>query len=99
MRKPPKAIGAILPEVLKQCSQAQGRMQEIRRAWKRMVGPRLAAHTRPLSLRRGRLVVAVEQPGDGFELNYLRPRLLEQLKAMSEGDVDDIILRPHGLLD
>jgi hypothetical protein len=95
----PKNIGQVIPGVLKQLSREHGEMDRVQRAWKRLVGPQLAAHTRPVSLRRGRLMVAVEQPGDGFELSYRRTRLVEQLKAMTDGRVTEIILRPHGVSD
>lgn len=99
MRKAPQGIGHLMPGVLKQLAREHGQMAHIQRAWKRLVGPQLAAHTRPLRLTRGRLVVAVEQPGDGFELSYRRPRLGEQLKAMTDGRVTEIVLRPHGVSD
>ena len=87
-------IGALIPGVLKRAEQQHGALHAIQRDWRKLVGRQLAAHTRPASLRRGRLVVVVEDPGDGFLLNYQRPQLLERLQAMAHGKVEEIVIRP-----
>lgn len=92
----PKAqpIGALIPAVLRRVEQQHGTLFAVQRGWRRIVGGRLAAHTKPVGLRRGRLVVAVEGPGEGFLLDYQRPLLLERLKTATKGKVEDIIIRP-----
>ena len=92
-RKGPARIGAVLPAVLQQAAQRHGALFAIQRRWRRLVGKPLAEHTRPVSLRRGRLVVHADQPGDGFALNYERPRLLERLQRTTEGRVEEIVIR------
>lgn len=87
-------IGALIPGVLKQVGERYSALHAIQQRWGRLVGRRLAAHTRPVSLRRGRLVVAVDGPGDGFLLSYQRPQLLERLQGDAKGAVEDIIIRP-----
>jgi hypothetical protein len=95
MSTPPvRPIRALLPDVLKRVEQRHRTLFTIQRSWGRLVGKRLAAHTRPLSLLRGGLVVAVDHPGDGFMLSYQRPRLLERLQAAVPGKVQEIIIRP-----
>ena len=87
-------IGAVIPAVIRQLEQQQGPLQAAQEAWGRLVGKRLAAHTKPVSLRGGRLIVHVERPGDGFALSYARPELLERLRAATQGKVEEIVIRP-----
>ncbi|MBI2496128.1 MAG: DUF721 domain-containing protein [Candidatus Omnitrophica bacterium] len=87
-------ISALLPAVLRRVEQQHGALFVARREWRRIVGGRLAAHAKPVGLRGGRLVVAVEGPGEGFLLDYQRPVLLERLKAATKGKVQEIVIRP-----
>ena len=92
----PKAerISAVLPAVLRRLEHQQSALGIVREAWGRLVGKRLSAHTKPVSLRSGRLVVHAERPGDGFALSYARPELLERLRDATQGKVEEIIIRP-----
>jgi predicted nucleic acid-binding Zn ribbon protein len=47
--------------------------------WPDVVGDAVAAHTRPLSLSRGTLVVAVDQPAWATQLRFLSGDLLARL--------------------
>jgi len=47
--------------------------------WEAMVGPQIAAHVRPRSLRDGVLVVVADQPGWATQLRYLEADLLSRL--------------------
>jgi predicted nucleic acid-binding Zn ribbon protein len=49
--------------------------------WEELVGPAVAAHARPLSLSRRRLVIGADHPGWATELRYLAPELLRRLAA------------------
>ena len=93
----PQRIDAVVSNVLKQTTRQHGALFAIQRGWKRLVGRALAAHTRPVSLRQGRLIVHVDRPGDGFALSYQRARLLEQLQATTKRRVEDIVIRPGEL--
>ncbi|MDQ1436458.1 MAG: hypothetical protein QOK43_87 [Acidimicrobiaceae bacterium] len=53
--------------------------------WEEVVGASVAAHARPVSLVKGALVVAVDQPGWATQLKFLAPRLVERINA-SAGD-------------
>ena len=88
-----KPVRGVIDDVLRQTAKRQRPLFAIQRRWTRLVGKRLAAHTRPVSLRRGRLIVHADQPGDSFALNYARPRLLEQLQGSAAGGVEEIIIR------
>ena len=93
-RRPPEAIGLVIPRVLKRAKQRRGPLVSIQRSWSRLVGKALAEHTRPVGLQRGRLIVCAELPGDGFALRYERARLLGRLQAATKGKVEDIVIRP-----
>ena len=87
-------IGAVIPTVLRGLERQQVPLQTVQQEWARLAGKRLAAHTRPVSLRRGRLVIHVERPGDGFALSYAKPDLLERLRSATQGKVAEIVIRP-----
>lgn len=53
--------------------------------WDELVGARLAAHTRPVGLRDGVLVVGVEDPAWATEIRFLAPTLVERLRSGLEG--------------
>ncbi len=95
MPKPrPQRIGPLVHDVLRLVGERHSALAAIQRDWRRLVGKGLAAHTRPVSLRRGRLTVHVERPGDSFALSYQRPRLLERLREAAPGRVEELVLRP-----
>ncbi len=95
-RRPTKddRIGAVIPTVLTTMQRRHSELWLIRERWARLVGRGLAAHTAPVSLRRGRLVVRVDRPGDGFALNYARPDVLRRINALTAGVVEELVLRP-----
>ena len=88
------AIGALLPKVLKRTQQQYQALFTIQQTWPRLVGKQLAAHTKPVSLRRGRLIVLASQPGDSFALTYQRPQLLKRLQTTTKGRVEELVIRP-----
>lgn len=62
--------------------------------WPELVGPAIAAHARPLSLKDGLLTIAVDQPGWATQLRYLDASLKAQLTdALGEGVVSRVELR------
>ena len=87
-------IGSLLPEVLKRMGERHSALFDIQRDWARLVGRRVAAHTRPVSVRRGVLTVHTHRPGDGYALTYQKPELLKRLRAMVPGKVEEIVIRP-----
>ena len=92
-RKGPSAISSVLPEVLRQAQQRYGMLHRVQQCWGQLVGKLLAAHTAPVSLRRGQLVVHVDRPGDGFTLSFRRRQLVEQLRARTDGAVEELVIR------
>ena len=49
--------------------------------WEEFAGPRLAAHTRPVSIRDGVVVVAVDDPAWVSQVRFGAPQLLERMRA------------------
>jgi hypothetical protein len=92
----PESLAALLPNVLKRVEEHHAGLAAVRHAWSGLVGKALAKHTHPVSLRRGRLVVSAERPGDSYLLSYKRTELLEQLRRITEGRVEELIVRPGG---
>ncbi len=90
----PKRISDLVGSVLQQASHHYAALDSVRQRWGRLVGKELAAHTRPISLRAGQLVVAADQPGDGFALQYRQPDLLVRIRSLTHGRVERMIIRP-----
>ena len=93
----PERLDALIPGVLQRMGERHGALFDIQRDWTRLVGRRLAAHTKPSSLRRGVLTVHADGPGDGFALSYRKPELLERLRKALPGSVEEILIRPGGI--
>ena len=89
-----KRIGEVLSGVLQEAQRRHGNLRDIQQAWPTLVGRDLAAHTKPTSLRRGRLVVSVDRPWDGFALNYPRTHVLTHLRRITGGLVEELLIRP-----
>ena len=86
-------IRSVISGVLKQAQQHHGPLFEIQRRWKRIVGAELAAHTKPVSLRHGRLVIHVDRPGESFSLSFQKAQVLERARGVAPGKVTDLIVR------
>jgi predicted nucleic acid-binding Zn ribbon protein len=62
-------------------------------SWEELVGPDIAAHTQPRSLRDGVLVIAADQPAWVTQLRFLAADLLARIQAATDGaDVREIRL-------
>jgi predicted nucleic acid-binding Zn ribbon protein len=86
-------IGEVLPAILQQVKAQHGELFTVQREWVRLVGRRMASHTKPVSLRRGRLMVHADRPGENFELSYQRTQLLERLRTIAGGTIEEIVIR------
>ena len=54
--------------------------------WEEIVGPAVAAHACPLSVRGGVLVIGADQPGWATQLRFLGPDLLARLASVAGQD-------------
>jgi len=55
--------------------------------WESTVGATVAAHSRPLSLTRGTLVVTVDDPAWATQLRFLSATILERLEALVGSEI------------
>jgi len=54
--------------------------EEVKAAWKEVAGDFIGAHTEPVSVKEGNLVLRVTQPAMRFHLEQMKPELLENIK-------------------
>ena len=65
--------------------------------WDELVGADIAAHARPVSLRAGVLVLAVDHPAWATQLRYMTAELLTRIAEFTTGEeVREIHLRVTG---
>jgi predicted nucleic acid-binding Zn ribbon protein len=65
-------------------------------SWTELVGDTVAAHAQPRSLRRGVLVVTVDEPAWATQLRWLEADLLARMaEALGEAAVTAIEIRVH----
>lgn len=89
-----RPISELIPRIMQEAATKHEAVQRLQRAWPRLVGRELAAHTRPGRLRRRTLYVYTDEPGASFLLNLEKPRLLEKLQAGGGHDIEEIVIRP-----
>jgi len=53
---------------------------EVRATWKELAGDFIAAHTEPVSVKSGHLVLRVTQPAMRFHLEQMKPMLLKRIQ-------------------
>ncbi|MBI4341468.1 MAG: DUF721 domain-containing protein [Candidatus Omnitrophica bacterium] len=87
-------IDAIIRGVLGKARHQHAALMDIQQAWPSIVGRELARHTQPVSVRRGRLTVHAEQPGDSFALSYQRAQALDRVRELTSGAVTELVIRP-----
>jgi hypothetical protein len=62
--------------------------------WEEVVGPQIAARTRPVRIREGVLEVNVDQPTWRQQLQLMKPKILAQLNAeLGKATIKDIYLK------
>lgn len=64
---------------------------EVRATWKELAGDFIAAHTEPLSVKGGNLVLRVTQPALRFQLEQMKPMLFKRIREqLGENKVKSI---------
>lgn len=53
---------------------------QVRATWKELAGDFIAAHTEPLSVKGGNLVLRVTQPALRFQLEQMKPMLFKRIR-------------------
>lgn len=73
--------GSFVQAILRAAGAEDGLNEDmVRSAWKELAGDFIAAHTRPLSVKGGNLVLQVTQPALRFQLEQMRPMLLTRIR-------------------
>jgi hypothetical protein len=92
---PPRRIAESLGAVTRALGGAGGpALVDLLQRWPAVVGEQLAAHSRPVSLRNGTLVIAADEPGWGAQLRWLEADLRRRLDdALGTGVVTRITVR------
>jgi hypothetical protein len=90
------AVGDVLENLLSRHPWAGVlRAATVFRRWPRLVGSTVAAHTRPLSIRDGVLLVAARHPVWAAQLAMLRTDLLRRIRSECANAVIDITFDPR----
>ncbi len=64
---------------------------QVRATWKELAGDFIAAHTEPISVKGGNLVLRVTQPALRFQLEQMKPILLKRIRTqLGENKVKSI---------
>ncbi|MGH9281343.1 MAG: DUF721 domain-containing protein [Acidimicrobiales bacterium] len=85
---PPTRLTADLDKVARRLgTPGAAAMGAVFARWSEVVGPDIAAHSRPLRLTRGTLVVGVGEPARATELRYRATEILERAAALAGGPV------------
>ena len=91
-------VGPALEAVLGRLGAAElVALGKVTAAWEEAVGPDIARHATPVGLRRGRLVVAVDQPGWATQLRWLEAEVVARVTAVvGPGTVRALEVRVDG---
>ena len=97
--RPPRPLGDSLGVVARHLgAPAPEALAGLFERWHELVGPAMAAHTRPGSMVRGTLVVAVDQPAWAAQFGWLEADLLRRFAdAFGAGVVTALTVRVQPL--
>jgi hypothetical protein len=71
--------------ILKSAGLSEGiQEQELRAAWKEIAGAFIAEHSEPSSVKGGTLVLRVTQPSMRFQLEQMKPALLQRIRQCQD---------------
>jgi len=88
-------IGVLLDQLMQNLG-LDDRLRQCRAlvVWDTVVGPQIAAHTRPHKIREGVMEVCVDQPTWMQQLHLMKPQILARLNAeLGDDPLKDIYLR------
>lgn len=81
----PKPIGEALDQVAYRLRAPRAQvLAKVFEAWEELVGAVIAAHTSPVRLVGGELVVAVDDPAWATEMKFFGPELIGRINAVAE---------------
>lgn len=77
----PEPISGVLKNVVEKLSQAKKKgIFEVLSAWPALAGKELSRHARPVSLKKGVLLVSVDESAWLYQANFQKEELLKALK-------------------
>jgi predicted nucleic acid-binding Zn ribbon protein len=84
----PRPVGESLAAVARQLGlSTPGQLAAVFGDWEGVVGPVLAAHSRPDRIYNGELIVVVEEPAWATELRFLGPDIVTKINAVTGAQV------------
>ncbi len=91
----PKRIGSSLDKVARRLGTTSATaLHGLFERWEELVGPGIAGHSKPVSLKRGHLLVEVDSNAWATQLRYMTTELVERCCAeLGAGAVKQIDLR------
>lgn len=91
----PRSIGTPLDRLLRSMGSPSSRtVAGIGDRWEEVAGPQLAAHTRPLRVRAGVLVVLVDDPAWASEVRWMGDTLATRAREiLNDGSIERIEVR------
>lgn len=81
MENRPELISEVIKKVIENL---EGEKREggehLLEVWRKVVGPKIAKHANPVSIRRDKLIVSVSSPSWSYQLNLQKEKILEKLR-------------------
>ncbi len=88
-----KPLKDLIADVLQQAAKTHEAIYQVQAHWEELVGKKLAAHTKPMTIKRDRLYVHADQPASSFSLSLERSKLLKRLPEIAGRPITDIVIR------
>ena len=87
-----RRLGDVVPGVLARSTLSEGlRRQKVLDRWEEIVGPLIAAHSKPVAIEGGVLMIQVESSVWAQELAMLRPEIQRALEQkLGPGSIRDV---------
>jgi len=85
-REPARVASALDRVVRRLGAPSAGALDDLFQRWPEVAGPELATRTRPLGVRDGVLVVAVDDPAWSTAVRFAEPALLSRLRVVLQSD-------------
>ena len=96
---PPTAFGSSLDQLARRLGLAPTQaLASVFGRWEDVVGQPMATHVHPISLRKGVLVVAVDEPGWATQVRYLADDLRDRCNERAgHGTVTSVVVHVRGV--
>ena len=86
-RRDPRKVGDSLDDLLRHLGSSRSEtLATVFGNWSEVVGDRVAAHTEPVAVRQGALVIVADDPAWASELRWQSARICERARAVLEDD-------------